>query len=103
AALLVGPVAGLTAMASREGDAVETRWSPYQKLELTRTTPAAANQIGAIGTWAISGNNVDYTENTDGRTGLASTDREHYPPEQRGYSQYDLPARFHPAPHRMLI
>src|SRR3954470_4510171 len=39
----------------------------------------------------------------DLRPETVAADTKNFPPAQRGYSQYDLPPRFHPNPKSMLI
>lgn len=89
-------VAGL--FAGYEQGALESHWSPYQKLVLR---DAPAERYGWSGK-IIMVNNAGYQ-------GLIDLDRERaasnprIPAELRGLSQYDLPLRFKPRPQRVLI
>jgi spermidine synthase len=115
--LLVGIVA-LSAAASYQSGYQETHWSPYQKLavrypdavavtgqtRLERTlrgerTDAAHTQ----GTFFIAVNNHAFQAMRDLRPETVRADPERFPPNLEGYSQYDLPVRFHPNPKAMLV
>lgn len=93
-------VVGLSFCAGLERDAEEVYWSPYQKLVLK---DAHKNDLTAyeLDRYLVTVNNacyqglIDLSEPTDGVTSDADP--------MRGYGQYDLPARLHPDPRKMLI
>jgi ubiquinone/menaquinone biosynthesis C-methylase UbiE len=113
-ALLCG-IVGLGALAGYEPGWKETVWSPYQKLSVIelnkpRETSVWDNLRGTrvpgswdIGTHFIAVNNTGYQATIDLRPDRPAGNPLIYPPQQRGYSQYDLPALFHPAPYKVLI
>lgn len=96
----------------------EVRWSPYQKLALRDMTRPPSPLLASlraerlpadldVGTHFVAVNNAAYQAMLDlspatvARAVAANPDR--FPPEQAGYSQYDLPAMLHPGPKSMLI
>jgi spermidine synthase len=90
------PAIGLLA-GGNEG-ALETRWSPYQKLELV----ADGARNFAFPGQVITVNNAGYQAMIDlGPEAVARNPN--IPPELRGLSQYDLPTRFQPSPAEVLI
>jgi spermidine synthase len=114
----VGMLAALLAfgwLAGYEPGWQETRWSPYQKLavlDLGRPPePTAWDRLGGertpptrdIGTHFIAVNNTGYQATIDLDPARAAANPDRFPPEQLGYSQYDLPPRLHPDPRSMLI
>lgn len=113
-ALLVGIIA-FGALAGWEPGWQETRWSPYQKLTLLALDqpeePTIWNRLGGerypptreVGTHFIGVNNIGYQATIDLDPARVAAAPEKFPPHQRGYSQYDLPARLHPKPHAVLI
>lgn len=112
---LLAAVVGFGALAGEEPGWQECRWSPYQKLsvyDLTTEQPATVwrglggeRQPAAFGkgTHVIAVNNVGYQATIDLRPETVAADPERYPPAQRGYSQYDLPPKLHPHPHKGLV
>jgi len=115
---LLAAILGFGALAGYEPGWGETRWSPYQKLSLYETSrpngPITAwgriggerkpATMGDFGTFMIGVNNVGYQATIDHRPGAIPTnDPEKYPPEQLGYSQYDLPPKLHPNPKKTLV
>jgi spermidine synthase len=98
---LCAALVGLGWLASINSQAIESRWSPYQKLVLSY--PDQSADYSALGDYIIQVNNGPYQ-------GMLNLDPEHvrshperYPPELAGLSQYDLPARLHPGARTALI
>jgi spermidine synthase len=87
--------------ASMQSSAIESRWSPYQKLVLSYPEPGV--DYSAFGDYIIQVNNGPYQGmlNLDPENVRANPER--YPPELAGLSQYDLPARLHPGARNALI
>jgi spermidine synthase len=84
--------------AGYDPEAIESHWSPYQKLVLKE---AGAEHYGWQGK-LINVNNAGY----QGMIDLAPeriAANPHIPAEMRGLSQYDLPLRFKPQPASVLI
>jgi spermidine synthase len=92
----------------------ETRWSPYQKLAvmaMDEPAPTVWGRLGGerapptreVGTHFIAVNNIGYQATIDLDPARVAARPDKFPPAQRGYSQYDLPAKLHPAPKSMLI
>jgi len=82
---------------SQTPGAINTIWSPYQKLVLRNPH---ANEIGE---YIIDVNNIGYQEIIDLSPAHISANPKTFPPELDGLSQYDLPLLFHPAPKSVLI
>lgn len=87
----------LAGFAGREPGALETIWSPYQKLTLT----PAGSQYGA-GTNVIMVNNCGYQALLDNRDAAVRANPK-VAPEFHGLTQYDVPTAFHPSPKRVLV
>jgi hypothetical protein len=112
---LLAVIVGFGALAGTEPGWQETVWSPYQKLSVMDFTKPREHTIWAavhgerepgnrdIGTHFIAVNNAGYQVTIDLRPDRPAGDPRLYPPAQRGYSQYDLPAMLHPAPKKVLI
>jgi spermidine synthase len=92
----------------------ETRWSPYQKLAVTpmdRHEPTVWSRFGGermpvvreVGTHFIAVNNTGYQAAIDLDPARVAARPDKFAPAQRGYSQYDLPAKLHPAPKSILV
>lgn len=87
-------------IAGLDGDALETRWSPYQKLVMTEVPPDGPTAWQ--GKYLITVNNAGYQ-------GIADLSEEtvransRIPAAERGLSQYDVPLRLKPNPRRVLI
>jgi hypothetical protein len=114
-------LAGIVVLAAAAGyDPVfeETRWTPYQKLSLRdQSRPHAGSDselgrrlrgeyggfTGGPGQAFIAVNNTGYQATVDLRPETVAADPQKFDPAQRGYSQYDLPARLHPHPKRALV
>lgn len=97
-ALLVGMIAA-GALSLRAGDALELKWSPYQKLSLHETPP----ETMWFRKYGVLVNNVGFQCLMDFRPEVlerapADVDRSQY-----GYSHYDLPFLVHPDPKRVLV
>ncbi|HVK16088.1 MAG TPA: hypothetical protein VM533_04010 [Fimbriiglobus sp.] len=92
----------------------ETRWSPYQKLSvmvLDEPAPTVWGRLDgerspptrAIGTHFIAVNNIGYQATIDLDPARVAARPDVFPPAQRGYSQYDVPPKLHPAPGSVLV
>ena len=101
AALLAGVVA-LAWLAGREPGALEVRWSPYQKLVLSKSD-STQEGIGGIGEYLLTVNNAGYQAMLDLSPAHVASDESRFNPALRGLSQYDLPFLLHPAPKTALI
>ena len=116
-ALLVA-IVFLAAIAGYDPVFSESRWTPYQKLSLRDQSNAnntersefmrrlLGEQSGFTagpGQVFISVNNTGYQATFDLRPEIVAANPERFPPIQRGYSQYDIPARLHPMPGSVLI
>jgi predicted membrane-bound spermidine synthase len=97
-ALLAGIII-LAWLAGQEWGSLKVVWSPYQKLVVTEST-ATVRQVGE---YVITVNNTGYQAMLDLSPSHCAADPEHFPPEMRGYSQYDIPLLLHPQPQKMLI
>jgi len=82
---------------SRESGAIESHWSPYQKLVL-RDADSSDGWHGKM----ITVNNAGYQAMLDLDPARAAANPR-IAPEERGLGQYDLPLRFKPQPERVLI
>ncbi len=111
---LLAAVVAFGALAGEEPGWKECRWSPYQKLCLydqNATDPPSfwaglhgeRRPFGDMGTHVIAVNNVGYQATIDLRAETVAGKPDHYPPAQRGYSQYDLPPKLHPHPTKGLV
>ncbi|MFO0823333.1 MAG: hypothetical protein U0792_09460 [Gemmataceae bacterium] len=114
--LLVGIIV-LAAAAGYEPGYEEIRWTPYQKLALVKNVGSGENQPEwmkkVLGLRPIlqsdpdriqiAVNNTGYQAMMDLRPQAIGTGPRDFPPEQRGYSQYDLPPKLHPKPTSMLV
>jgi hypothetical protein len=96
---LIAGVVVLAWFAGREPDAMEIRWSPYQKLILRSGDPAHPE----FGNYLVLVNNIGYQTMIDLDEQHVASDPEHYPPSLRGLSQYDLPFLFHEKPRKVLL
>ncbi len=112
---LVAAIVGGGALAGVEPGWEEVRWSPYQKLALFRFDEGKQGGLWAyvggerhppnfgFGTHMISVNNIGYQATVDLRAENVAANPQWYPAGQRGYSQYDLPPKFHPNPKATLV
>jgi SAM-dependent methyltransferase len=115
----LGAILALSWCAGLERNATEVCWTPYQKLALQQLDPDrdVQGEVGAsrvpglkeltpglegIGDFIIWVNNVGYQVMINLEEGHVRNHPEHYPAQMRGYSQYDLPARLHPHPKKLL-
>lgn len=89
-------------VAGIEPGAIETRWSPYQKLVLWQTRPGETGLYG-IGKYLVTVNNAGYQGMIDLSEKNVAAHPEVFPPEMRGLSQYDIPFLFHKDPRTALI
>ncbi|MBN9121811.1 MAG: hypothetical protein J0I06_22165 [Planctomycetes bacterium] len=110
-------VVALAAVAGFEPAFEDTRWTPYQKLsyrDQDAVTGVRARWqkwllgerrgfVAGPGQTFIAVNNTGYQATIDLRPETVAANPTKYPPELRGYSQYDLPARFHANPERALV
>ena len=99
---LLALLVALAWIAGREPGAIETRWSPYQKLVLRAGDPRLPGLSG-IGEYLITVNNAGYQGMIDLSTKHVASDPTSFPPEMAGLSQYDLPFLLHPRPENVLI
>ena len=97
-ALTVGIVV-LSWFAGREPDAMDVRWSPYQKLALRDTKP----DLPEIGDYVVLVNNTGYQAMIDLDERRVASDPEKYPPAMQGLSQYDIPFLLHPEPSQRVL
>ncbi|MCI0355666.1 MAG: hypothetical protein L0099_11600, partial [Acidobacteria bacterium] len=96
-ALLAG-IVGLSWLAGSDREALETVWSPYQKLTLKKE---AVSQLASE--YVIHVNNVGYQAMINLNDQAIQGDPVRRPAERQGLSQYDLPLLFHPKPETFLI
>jgi spermidine synthase len=117
---LLGLILAAAGLAGWEANALESHWSPYQKL-VTHVAKADADRAAAEPAWwgqlkgrrkfsyppggqyVIMVNNFGYQNMIDLDPARVAADPERFDPKMRGYSQYDLPAKCHPNPRKMLI
>ncbi len=116
---LVAGIVGLSWLAGLEPGAMQVVWSPYQKLALwdcqqhpddAKPSPAWRSVLlgeksvttGNLGEYLVTVNNVGYQVMIDLDAERVASDPKRYPPEMRGFSQYDLPMHFHPKPEKLL-
>ncbi len=99
---LLGGVVACSAIASIEPGTFETRWSPYQKLTLVASEFYTDRQVP--GDPILNVNNTGYQGMLDLRPASILNDPSgQFNPRLIGYSQYDLPFRFHANPQRVLL
>jgi len=94
---LLGIIVILAWFSGQTSDAINTVWSPYQKLVLREA------QDNEIGEYIIDVNNVGYQGMIDLSDRNIAANPEIYAPEQKGLSQYDIPYLLHPNPSTALI
>jgi predicted O-methyltransferase YrrM len=116
---LLGGIVALSGLAAHQPGFQETHWSPYQKLAVrypdapqpdpdeSRIRRMLRGEQGMArdtrGQTYVAVNNAAYQSILDLRDETVAADPARFPPAQRGYSQYDLPAKLHRAPKSMLI
>ena len=93
---------GVAAWFGRDAAALETVWSPYQKLVIQEVSAAPDPSRIWFGKYNILVNNVGYQGIIDLSRERVSRDPR-IPEEIKGLSQYDLPLRFKPNPRHVLI
>lgn len=77
----------------------EIVWSPYQKLVLTDPDSVKYPSFS----YFVTVNNSWYQGIQDLSKDKVRSQPTLYPPEEEGFSQYDIPFRLHPAPRKALI
>lgn len=99
ATLVFGWIAGL------DSDAIEVRWSPYQKLTLREVDSRLfqENQFRQIGKYLVNVNNAGYQGMIDLSPANVSGHPEQFDPSMAGFSQYDIPYLLHSAPRKALV
>lgn len=98
--LLLAVIVGLGWVASFPPLAIETYWSPYQKLTLELPR---GEGWGGIGEYIIRVNNGPYQGMLDLRPETVARQPAKFDPKLAGLSQYDIPLLLHPKPERVLI
>ncbi|HEY2784505.1 MAG TPA: hypothetical protein VGJ05_05965 [Fimbriiglobus sp.] len=118
--ILLGGIVALSSLTSHEPGWQQVLWTPYQKLtvkDLKSDGPGESDGktlrsrlLGrrpifntGVGQTYIAVNNTGYQVTVDLRPETVAADPVRFNPAQRGYSQYDLPARLHPKPQSVLI
>jgi SAM-dependent methyltransferase len=96
---LLAAILALSFFAKGERGSTEVVWSPYQKLVLKPVRSASEG----IGQYRVEVNNTDHQEILDLSRQRVRSDRERYPAELEGFSQYDIPLLLHPRPRNVLI
>jgi len=97
-ALLVA-IVPISYAAGLQPGAIETVWSPYQKLVMYEPP----EEVQRCGDYTITVNNCGYQAMINLSEEAVDAEPDRFPPELKGYSQYDLPARLHPNPKRVMI
>ena len=114
---LLATIVGLSLLAGYETGYEEIRWTPYQKLAVrdqgqhTETIPVWAQRLRGQradfnympGRTYIGVNNAGYQATVDLRPATVAADPERFKPEQRGYSQYDIPMKLLPTAKNVLV
>jgi spermidine synthase len=85
--------------------ALETRWSPYQKLTLREVNGDLGEEMKfrQIGKYLVNVNNAGYQGMIDLSPANVSSHPEFFEPKMAGFSQYDIPYLVHPHPRKALI
>ncbi len=99
---LLGVLVAFAWITSSEPGAIETQWSPYQKLVLWQTRSVDSGLSG-IGKYLVTVNNAGYQGMIDLSEKNVADNPERFAPEMRGLSQYDIPFLFHKDPKTALI
>ncbi len=116
-AAILGGILVLAIAAGFEPGYQEIRWTPYQKLGVSdlRQEPEAGSALGQQlrgermllgwepGRILIGVNNTGYQAAMDLRPEFVSADPKRFEPEQRGYSQYDIPMKIQPEAASVLV
>ncbi len=116
-AAIVAAILGLAIVAGFESGYREIRWTPYQKLgirdETSKSDQSSTLMRRLLGyrnnaptqpdRTYIAVNNTGYQATVDLRPEVVAADPKRFDPAQRGYSQYDLPMKFHPRAERVLV
>jgi hypothetical protein len=102
-AVLLVTLTPLAMISQASGEAIETAWSPYQKLALAEPGPDLRESVPTA-RYAVTVNNTGYQLLLDLGTFGRGSDRSAPPPEPAvELSPYDLPALLHPDPGHVLI
>ncbi|MGE3818281.1 MAG: hypothetical protein AB7I30_02510 [Isosphaeraceae bacterium] len=88
--------------AGQEPDAIEVRWSPYQKLALQDSDPNDLDMRG-VGRYMVTVNRAGYQAMIDLNPESVARDPDRYPPALRGLSQYDVPFLLRKPPGKVLV
>jgi len=85
--------------------ALETLWSPYQKLTLREVNGDLAEDVKfrQIGKYLVNVNNAGYQGMIDLSPANVSSHPEFFELAMAGFSQYDIPYLVHPQPRKALI
>jgi spermidine synthase len=94
---LLGVIVVLSWFASLAPGAIETVWSPYQKLVVRTSQP---NEMGSF---VVEVNNSSYQDIMDLSDAYVESNSARFPSALRGLSQYDIPLLLHPAPETFLV
>jgi hypothetical protein len=97
--VLLAAIVGLSWFAGQEVRTTEVVWSPYQKLSVWKPPP----HLAWLGKYIITVNNTAYQGLIGGAKGNPASDASKFPPDMRGFSQYDLPFLFHSRPQTALL
>ena len=122
--VLLGAVVACGWLAGSEPGSMEVVWSPYQKLTVRQVDPSDKKEAGilakilerkgAFGPQGSYGSELFVTVNNAGYQAMldlrpetlarqSAEKPDYYPPDQLGYTQYDLPLLLHPHPKKMLV
>jgi hypothetical protein len=96
--LLLFGIVVLSWFANRGGNSLEALWSPYQKLVVNNYSP----ELSPAQRYLVQVNNTGYQLMIDLSKEKTVSYPEFYPPEMRGFSQYDIPLLLHPDPSNFL-
>lgn len=117
---LLAFIVGAACLAGWEVGSLHANWSPYQKLvayrivEETEPRPVESSWWSPLkgqrsftyprgGQYVIMVNNFGYQNMIDLEPTRVAKDPDGFAPKMRGYSQYDVPAKLHPSPKKVLI
>jgi spermidine synthase len=95
---LIGGVIVLSWFAGLVPGMLDVIWSPYQKLVVEKVT-----QQDGVGSYRVTVNNTGYQAMIDLSESHTLSDRDKFPFELHGLSQYDIPLLIHPKPQTYLI
>jgi hypothetical protein len=95
---LLSDIIRFSYLAGREPGTTEVVWSPYQKLSVIE-----GESRGLISKQIILVNNTGYHGLLDLSQKNAKSDTRRYPPDMRGFSQYDIPFLLYPKAQTALL